>query len=113
MPFQPPGETRAEAIAAKAPQLVADVWLYPAANGGKGQTAEPGWGRPCFCSKSTNTICYDGWPILHEPLAPGDRRRVGFVFLHEEQAVEALRRAGTFYLREGRFLGEALVVADN
>ena len=113
MPFQKPGETRAEAIASKAPQLVADIWLYPTAEGGRNLIAQPGWGCPCFCSKSPDSTCYDGWPILREPLAPGDRRRVGFVFLGEEEAVPAFLRAGIFYLWDGRFIGEAKLVTGN
>ena len=113
MAFQSPFKTRAEAIARMSPQLVADVWLYSTSDGGRNLSVQPGWGCPCFCVKSADTICHDGWPILHEFLAPGGRRRLGFVFLHEEEAVSALRLAGTFYLWEGRFIGEATVVADS
>ena len=68
MPFQPPGQTRAEAIAAKAPQLVADIWLYPhfkvadlvllrgvvAARGaeGSGHRRRVGWRTPVYGSSS-------------------------------------------------------------
>jgi hypothetical protein len=92
---------------------MADLWLYPIAESGKKQTVQMGWGCPCFCSKSADATHYDGWPILHEPLARGERRRVGFVFLGEEEAVAALLQAGTFYLWEGRFIGEAKVVTDD
>jgi len=50
------------------------------------------------------------WPILDETLAPGDRRRLGFVFLSGEKAADIMRKAGTFYLWEGRIIGEAVVV---
>jgi hypothetical protein len=43
-------------------------------------------------------------------LAPGERRRLGFVFLSGADATAVLRRAETFYLWEGRFIGEATVV---
>jgi hypothetical protein len=43
---------------------------------------------------------------------PGDRRRLGFVFLSGEEAAEIMRRAGRFYLWEGGFIGEADVVGS-
>jgi hypothetical protein len=110
--MQGPPKTRAEALLNMTPQLVADVWLYPTIDGGKKLTAQPGWGCPCSSEKSRNSVFYDAWPLLNEPLAPGDRRRVGFVFLSGEEAAAVLRRAGTFYLWEGRFIGEATVIAD-
>ncbi len=103
-------KTRAEALRLKSPELVADVYLYPTADGGKKLTVQPGWGCPCSCSKSTDEGLYDAWPLLDAPLAPGERRRLGFVFLSGEEAAVSLRRAGTFYLWEGRFIGEATVV---
>lgn len=103
--------TRAEALRAMSPQLIADVTLYPTAEGGKTLAAQPGWGCPCAVSKSSPLICWDAWPLLEEPLAPGDRRRVGFVFLSGEEAADILRKAGRFYLWEGRFIGEAVVVS--
>jgi len=54
---------------------------------------------------------YDGWPVLDEPLAPGEQRpAVPFVFLSPEGGKE-MRQAGHFYLWEGRFVGEAIVVS--
>src|SRR5258708_38767242 len=79
------GKTRAEALRLMAPQLVADVYLYPTADGGKKLTVHPGWGCPCSCSKSLDAA-YDGWPLLDAPLVPGERRRLGFVFLGGEEA---------------------------
>ena len=103
-------KTRAEALSRMSPQLVADVYLYPTADGGKKLTVLPGWGCPCSCSKSNDVLFYDGWPLLDAPFAPGERRRLGFVFLSGDDAAAALRRAGTFYLWEGRFIGEATIV---
>ncbi|HYL13141.1 MAG TPA: hypothetical protein VEV41_08900 [Terriglobales bacterium] len=103
-------KTRAEALRRMSPQLVADVYLYSTADGGKQLTVQPGWGCPCSCSKSTDTVFYDGWPLLDAPFAPGERRRLGFVFLSGDDAAVVLRRAGTFYLWERRFIGEATVV---
>ena len=48
--------------------------------------------------------------MLDAPFAPGERRRLGFVFLNGEDAAAVLRRAGTFYLWEGRFIGGAKVL---
>ena len=54
----------------------------------------------------------DGWPVLDEPLHPGEQRAaVPFVFLTPEGA-ETVKRARHFYLWEGRFIGEAQVVSD-
>jgi hypothetical protein len=104
---------RAKHLRSLTPQLIADVVLYPAEAGGKKISAAPGWGCPCCPSKSTPVpIAYDCWLLLGDtPLAPGEKRRVGFVFLHPAESVEALRKAGTFYLWEGRFVGEAVVVS--
>ena len=101
--------TIVEALRSKSAQLIADVTLYPTDEGGKQLAVQPGWGCPCCCSKSA-TNCYDGWPLLEEPLAPGDHRRLGFVFLSGVEAADIFRKAGTFYLWEGRIVGEAAVV---
>jgi hypothetical protein len=54
---------------------------------------------------------YDGWLLLDDtPIEPGEQRRLGFVFLSGEEAASIMRDAGTFYLWEGRFIGEAKVV---
>jgi hypothetical protein len=114
-PFFGVRKTRAEALRQMSPHLVADVYLYPTAEGGKNLTVQPGWGRPCSCSKSSDAVFYDGWPLLDAPFAPGERRRLGFVFSHgddisSEDIAAILRRAGTFYLWEGHFIGEAAVM---
>jgi hypothetical protein len=103
-------EKRAEALRYMSPQLIADVYLYPSAEDGREMALPPGWGCPCSCSKSKDVVFYDGWPLLDTSLAPGERRRLGFVFLQGEDAAAVLRRAGKFYLWEGHFIGEATVV---
>jgi hypothetical protein len=103
-------KTRAEALRNMSPEIVADVYLYPTADGGKELTVLPGWGCPCSSFKSNDAIFYDGWPLLDTPLAPGERRRLGFVFLSGEDAASVLRQTGRFYLWEGRFIGEAAIV---
>jgi hypothetical protein len=114
--FFPPARTRAESLRKMSPHLVADVYLYATNEGGKTLSMEPGFGCPCSPSKSADALLCDCWPLLDGPFAPGERRRVGFVFLHgngitRDDILAALRHAGTFYLWEGRFIGEAVVVA--
>lgn len=93
------------------PQLVADVRMYETAAGGRASAALPGWGCPVSVSKDEQLETWDALPLLRDvPLGPGERRRLGFVFLSGEEAAEALRKAGRFYLWEGRFVGEAVVV---
>jgi hypothetical protein len=105
-----PFKTRAESLRDKSPHLVADVFLYPTAEGGKECAAQPGWGCPCSSTKSTDVVFWDGWPLLQTPFAPGERRRMGFFFFSGEEAAAVFRKAGKFYLWECRFVGEATVV---
>jgi hypothetical protein len=92
------------------PQLIAEVTLYPTAEGGRKSAAFPGWGCPCCVSRQEPITGYDGWPLLGDtPIEPGEQRRLGFVFLSGEEAAGIMRDAGTFYLWEGRFIGEARV----
>jgi hypothetical protein len=44
------------------------------------------------------------------PIEPGEERRLGFVFLSGEEAAGIFRNAGTFYIWEGCFIGEARVI---
>jgi hypothetical protein len=75
--------------------------------------AVPGWGCPCMASDQPPLVGYDGWPLLGDlPLAPGERRRVGFVFpLSPDEATSTLRKARVFFLWEGHFIGRAVIVA--
>jgi|SRR5579872_3508842 len=100
-----------EFLKTSTPQLVADLTLYTTEEGGKKPAARPGFGCACVVSKAPPLVGYDGWPMLTEPLKPGESRRVGFVFLSGEEAAAVFRRAGVFYLWEGRFIGEAVVVS--
>ncbi|MFC0587902.1 hypothetical protein ACFFF7_00585 [Novosphingobium aquiterrae] len=94
------------------PALFADVFLYATSEGGKRIAALPGWGCPCTFSYEQPFIGYDGWPVLDEPLNPGERRAaVPFVFLSAEGA-DKMREAGRFFLCEGKVVGEAIVVRD-
>jgi hypothetical protein len=51
---------RAEWLSSASPQLVADVILYPTSEGGKKQTALPGYGCLCCCAKSSPVSGWDG-----------------------------------------------------
>jgi hypothetical protein len=105
-------EDRANWLAKMSPHLVADVELFSTEDGGKTFPAVPGWGCPCLPSDKPPLVGFDAWPLLGDtPLAPGEQRRVGFVFfLPAEKAVNSLSQAGTFYLWEGRVIGRAVVV---
>ncbi len=101
---------RAEFLRNAKPELVADLRLYSTEEGGRKSPIPPGWGCPCSAERNTNEA-WDGFPILGEQeMRPGEARRVGFVFLSGEAAALLFRRAGSFYLWEGRFIGEATVV---
>ncbi len=104
-------EGRAARIAKLPAQLVAEVTIYETSAGGPKQALPPGFGCPYFPLKDLSEG-WDGWMQLTEPLAPGEARRVGFVFLSGESAASSLRRAGRFYLWIGRIIGEAVVVDD-
>ncbi len=105
---------RAELLAGMAPQLIADVTLFATEDGGRKSPALPGWGCPCCPSRQEPIVGHDGWLLLGDkPIAPGQQRRVGFVFLLGEESANIMRKAGTFYLWEGRFIGEARVVASS
>jgi hypothetical protein len=55
----------------------------------------------------------DGWPLLGDAtLAPGESLRLGFVFLSGEESAAIFRQVGMFFLWEGRFIGEAMVVTE-
>ena len=103
---------RPEALRKMRPQLIADVLFYPTEQGGRRGPAYAGWGCPCSASRTSPWTGYDAWPLLDDdPINPGDRRRLGFVFLSDE-GLETMRRAGRFFLWELGFVGEATVVED-
>ena len=107
-----PFQSRAESLRQMTPAFVADLFLYESADGGKSIPALPGWGCPCVPDTNDSFGAFDGWPILEEPLRPGEKRAgVPFVFLTSEGA-EAMRRSGRFFLQEGRRVGEAVIVLD-
>jgi hypothetical protein len=105
-------EERAEQIRRMTPNLWADLRMYSTEENGRTQIALPGYGCPCTLQreKGDGWFCYGGWPILDTPIAPGETRRVGFVFLSGKEAAEYLSQNGKFYLWEGRIVGEAIII---
>ena len=96
-----------------APELVADVRMYETSEGGRAGPAPPGWGCPVMTSNLEPLQGWDALPLLRDqPLYPGESRRLGFVFLTPEEALSTINEAGRFYLWEGRYIGEATVVAN-
>ena len=94
--------------------LIADVHLYSTEEGGRNVAVLPGWGCPRAPRNDEQiSTAYDGWAQLGDtPMAPGDTRRFGLVFLSGEEAATVLREAGEFYLWEGRFIGKARLVSS-
>jgi hypothetical protein len=91
------------------PDLTVDLYLYPVEAGGRSGPVNLGWGCQCTKDKSVDEG-WDGYPLLERAMMPGERRRLGFVFLCGEEAVQALGSNDRFYLWEGRWIGEATVV---
>lgn len=105
--------SRAYKLRSAEPELVVDLWLYPAERGG--HPIQPGWGSLCTVQSEQGDgwVGYDGWPLLGDnPMAPGERRRVGYVFLSGQEAIEYLKSAETFYLWEMGLIGEATIVCN-
>lgn len=93
------------------PELVADVTLYSTDDGGRRGPINPGYGCPVMISKREPLEGWDALLLLRdEPLQPGETRRLGFVFLSGQEAVAQLKAAGRFFLWEGKFIGEAVII---
>ena|SRR5689334_17252618 len=94
-----------------APQMVADVTLYPTAHGGRrGPTPAEWFGCPCKVHKDDKQA-WDCRMLLNgQPLKPGETRRLGLIFLSGEKAAALLAQEGKFYLWEGGIIGEATPV---
>lgn len=104
--------TKSEQLKGMTPDLVADVVLYETDAGGRSGPALAGYGCPCMVSKTEPLRGYDAKLLLGDvPLYPGQLRRLGLVFLSPD-AMGVMRDAHKFYLWEGRFIGEAVVVED-
>ncbi|WP_143007074.1 hypothetical protein [Ancylobacter rudongensis] len=101
--------TLRERLAAGRPDVIADLYLYPPRSGGRCLKIGFGWGCPCSLSK-ISVEAWSGYPLLACEMMPGERRRVGFVFLTSQAAVTALSTGGRFYLWETGVIGEATIV---
>ncbi|QJP12206.1 hypothetical protein G3545_00130 [Starkeya sp. ORNL1] len=101
--------TLRERFAFSQPDLIVDLYLYPAEAGGRAWPINLGWGCPCSKDKSLKEG-WDDYPLLESEMKPGEQRRVGFVFLSGQNAVEALAQDGHFYLREACLIGEGTIV---
>lgn len=81
---------QADAIMEKPAELWTRVRFYDESDDGPQRRKTSGWGCPCFVER--------------------DQMSGGFVFLSGERAVAEFRKAGGFYLWEGRFIGYAEVI---
>jgi len=87
--------------------------MYETADGGRATPAAPGWGCPVMVSNVEPLVGFGALLLLRDQaLEPGQCRRLGFVFLSPQEAIAAIEEAGRFYLWEGRFIGEAVVVPN-
>jgi hypothetical protein len=94
----------------RGPDLTADVRLYRADEGGRSTELRATLRCPCAATNAKPEMMYSAELQLGtETLKPGDRKRIVFAFLTTEGA-EAMRRAGKFYLWDGKFFAEATVV---
>ncbi len=86
--------TRAEQVEAARPHLIADVTLYETSAGGRQHPIHSGWGCPCTVSKAHPITAWDAFPQLAgSSMNPGERRRLGLVFMTEDGA-HVMRQAG-------------------
>jgi len=91
------------------PQLIVDISLYKI--GRTGPICGEWYGCPCKASPEAS----QGWDcrilLGGQTIHLGETKRLGIVFLSPTTAVPLFRKLGTFYLWEGRIIGEAKVVS--
>lgn len=97
-------------LALGVPDLLAEVYLYPADRGGRKSPVGLGWGCPCSSTNKAPAEGWDGYPLLQSEMMPGERRTLGFVFMSGEEATSALTASGKFYLWEAGVVGEASII---
>lgn len=91
------------------PDLTVDLYLYPTEDGGKSMPITLGYSG-VFQAKRDVAQGWDGYPLLREPMMPGEQRRVGLFLLMGREAAAELSRSSIIYLWEGRIVGEATIV---
>ena len=92
------------------PDLIADLRLYAPSEGGRTKPIWTNFRCPCAVSNGKPEMLHTSQLLFgSEPINPGESRQVGFAFLTTEGA-DAIRRAGTFYLWDGRIFAEATIV---
>jgi hypothetical protein len=93
------------------PKFIADVTLYPTAQGGRRAPTPPNrFGCPCKAAKDDEQSWDCQLLLAGTPLSPGDTRRLEIMFLTPELAVPALRKAPKFFLWELGIIGEAMFI---
>jgi hypothetical protein len=92
------------------PDLIADVRLYAPDEGGRNNQIRATFRCPCAVTNINPAMMHSAQLLLgSEPMSPGESRRIGFAFLTTEGA-DAMRQAGKFYLWDGKFFAEAVIV---
>lgn len=91
------------------PEVLADLSFYPTSVGGRNNPALTGYRCPCSASPKSGPFFDARFNLGEAQMRPGERRRVGISFL-SALGEEMAKRAGTIYLWEGRFVGEASLV---
>lgn len=106
--------SRAEIIAAKTPDLRVRLTFYDKDKDGPKLRKSTGWGCPCFIHlNQMDPPGFDGWPQFGDTdMGAGETRDVGIVFLSGKRAADFFLQSGKFYLWEGRFIGEAVIIED-
>ncbi len=88
------------------PDIVATVELARSDQGGRaGPTPPDKFG----CVMKLNGHNHDVRLLLDRPLAPGDTRQVGIIFLDPETALSHVGVGATFLLWEGPTIGSGIV----
>jgi hypothetical protein len=101
---------RAERLEQMSPELLIDLTLYETQAGGRRGPILPGYSCPCMASREKPWVGHDAFPLLgQEPMYPGQRRRLGLVFISPD-GLTALRDSEKFFLWEGKIIGEAVPV---
>ena len=92
------------------PDLIADLRLYMPEEGGRTNQIRPTFRCPCAVTNVKPAMMHTVELLLgSEPMSPGESRRIEFSFLTLNGA-DAMRRAGKFYLWDGAFFAEAVIV---